>query len=680
MIAVRLAGLCFAGLAIGWSACAVAQGPPAGVISRGGVAIGGNVQHSTVTVGISAESARGLVDASSKRWRSLTDSQRKELRELESRLGITVGALQTFFATLGQNNVAVQDLPARLGEIAGQYLALKQQLQIGPTDGPEISRVKKQAQDALTAGNLDEADKLLARVGELQDLDLTKRISERAATAAQRGTLAMSQLRYRDAANFFKQAAGFAATDRAARLGYLRQEAVALAEVGSAFGEDSARNEAIAKFKVLAEAREKSAEPLEWAKAQWDLATALTQSAAYEASPSEYQDALRHYELSLQGISRETEPEQWARAKAAIGIARCMLGSQKLDASMLKTGMGELQEALTYYGVQKTKDRIQAAHGLAACESWFAATEADLKFTEQAINRIKGILAEENLQVEPMNIVELEMNLATLQYLIGREKKDFNSLEEAEKHLRSALGRITKESTPVRWAELQWSLSAILYEASFYHRSIGPLQDAIEANRAASSVFTREKFFPFWIELEIYKAEIESWLAIATRRPETARDAAAAVAAIRAASGSAPADLDRAWVAEMLARIEQRLEKAKGLPPFPKEVAPDKEDKIKFSLVQLTWPPAQPAGPPPDLAARAAALKTRIQDKPICRQPAQVAREIGSEVVVNDAIPAKDLPASLRARVASTPIGGMTDPFGTAEVSVLVVCGRTQEQ
>lgn len=75
--------------------------------------------------------------------------------------------------------------------------------------------------------------------------------------------------------------------------------------------------------------------------------------------------------------------------------------------------------------------------------------------------------------------------------------------------------------------------------------------------------------------------------------------------------------------------------------------------------------------------ARADQLAQATRDMGGCGRAPEVARTIGAELVSNDGMRARDLPAQLQPTLLGLSIGQATQPFGTLErVSVLVLCGR----
>ena len=166
--------------------------------------------------------------------------------------------------------------PVRLVEIAEQYRRSRAQAAPAPGDAPEVARLKEAARAALDAVRLEEADDLLAQVEAEQDAALDQRQSEiqrqqrdierqqteRAATAAQRGGIALTRLRYREAAQHFATAALRLPPGREEQaLAWLDQEAEALYRQGEEFGDNAALVDAIARYRALLGRRATRARP-----------------------------------------------------------------------------------------------------------------------------------------------------------------------------------------------------------------------------------------------------------------------------------------------------------------------------------------------------------------------------------------------------------------------------------
>lgn len=245
------------------------------VSAPGGVAAGGDIHHSTITItGIPPEQLAVITEAL-KREQKLTDDQRRIIGDLQAKLGVSAGALQAFFGVLGEADVPAEKQPARLVEIAEDYNRVRQQAGAAPSDPPDVARLKGEASAALDAGELARADALLAQVLAAEDAAIEQRRLEAARTAAQMGGIALTRLRYREAAQHFAAAAGrVPAGHDDQRLAYLYQDADAFYRQGGEFGDNGALVEAIARYRALLVLRTRERVPLDWAMTQNNLGIA----------------------------------------------------------------------------------------------------------------------------------------------------------------------------------------------------------------------------------------------------------------------------------------------------------------------------------------------------------------------------------------------------------------------
>src|SRR5512132_594555 len=174
---IRLALLAWIGLA-GLVVDARTQGT---VAAPGGVAAGRDIRESKINIGILPDQLPKIIDAATSDWKRLTDEQRKLITDLEGKLGVSAGALQAFFRTLGEADVPPERQEGKLVEIAESYKQLVAQLTATPGDDPEVAKLKGEAKAALDAGQMERADDLLARVQAAQDAALERRQLEAAA-------------------------------------------------------------------------------------------------------------------------------------------------------------------------------------------------------------------------------------------------------------------------------------------------------------------------------------------------------------------------------------------------------------------------------------------------------------------------------------------------------------------
>ena len=101
----------------------------------------------------------------------------------------------------------------------------------------------------------------------------------------------------------------------------------------------------------------------------------------------------------------------------------------------------------------------------------------------------------------------------------------------------------------------------------------------------------------------------------------------------------------------------------------------DPRDAV-LSLMQLSLPMA-PGTSEQQAQARAQQLAQRTQAMGGCGRAAEVATDIGAELISNDQVRVRELPPQLQNMLLELGIGQATPPFGSAErISVLVLCGR----
>jgi hypothetical protein len=108
--------------------------------------------------------------------------------------------------SLSQSNHDDEIVPTLI-EIAGFYKEALTQAMARRDDGAVVSEIEQALKSAIGSGELDRADQLLDGFQRIQDAELQSRQLERASTAAQRGQIAIEQLRYSDAARHFAEAA-----------------------------------------------------------------------------------------------------------------------------------------------------------------------------------------------------------------------------------------------------------------------------------------------------------------------------------------------------------------------------------------------------------------------------------------------------------------------------------------
>jgi hypothetical protein len=164
-----------------------------------------------------------------------------QIARLAGQLGATQEQVLGFFRIIGEAGIAVEAIPGKLIEIAERYKTLLAQASAAPNDDPETTKLKVALRAALGEPDLERADALLAEILEAQDQDIERRTLQAAATCAQRGEVAMTRLRYHEAATHFAAAVGrLQVAHEVERIDYLNRQARALYFQGDEFGDNPA--------------------------------------------------------------------------------------------------------------------------------------------------------------------------------------------------------------------------------------------------------------------------------------------------------------------------------------------------------------------------------------------------------------------------------------------------------
>src|SRR5262245_2797417 len=172
-------------------------------------AIGGNVTASNVSVvcGIPPEVLDALVNSRTKVLEELVSAHRETITLLKGSLDLNERQIRAALEAIGESNVPAERLAAKLVEIAENFKALREAASARPGDAPNIAALKADAQKAIEAGELAKADALLADVETEQRRAHDRFPMNEAETSARRGDIALTRLRYAEAAKHFANAA-----------------------------------------------------------------------------------------------------------------------------------------------------------------------------------------------------------------------------------------------------------------------------------------------------------------------------------------------------------------------------------------------------------------------------------------------------------------------------------------
>ncbi|HME26730.1 MAG TPA: hypothetical protein VKI44_36300 [Acetobacteraceae bacterium] len=201
--------------------------------------------------------------------------------EMGAKLGFTTLAVTEFFRILGEQNVPEDKLTLRLVEIATHFSQTRSEMVALDPEDPGAAELVHQAQMALDAGRLNEAEGLLGRARALemaayrQALELRNKAQEAqerhalngAKLLSSEGRIALTRLHYMQAADDFGQAAALVPASHKDEHGtYVALQAAALYRQGDEYGDNTALRSAITSFHLVLEERRRKQVPLAWAR------------------------------------------------------------------------------------------------------------------------------------------------------------------------------------------------------------------------------------------------------------------------------------------------------------------------------------------------------------------------------------------------------------------------------
>ena len=466
----------------------------------GGIAIGGSVTGSTVVIGIPQEKVDELVRDAKRPLEELTTQQKENIALLKEKLDLNERQVRAALGILGENDIPPERLAAKLVEIAERFQDLQATASAQLGDDPKIAAFKIDARKAIEAGELAKADALLADVETEQRRALDRLAVNAAETSAQRGDIALTRLRYAEAAKHFANAAAVFPPKSAhedKRIDYLQKEANALYQQGDEFGDNGALLSAIERRKRLVELTPREREPLDWANAQNNLGLALQTFGERETGTAKLEEAAAAFREALKEWTRERKPHLWAATQSNLGSALRALGDR--ETAKLEEAVVAFREALK----EETRERVP--FGWAKTQSNLGNALLDLGGRESGTAKLEEAVAafHEVLEIVTRERVPLEWartqaNLGLALVALGERESRTAKLEEGAAALREALKEQTRERVPLEWAKNQNNLGIVLVALGERESGTTKLDEAIAAYREALKEHTREHVALRW--------------------------------------------------------------------------------------------------------------------------------------------------------------------------------------
>jgi tetratricopeptide (TPR) repeat protein len=441
---------------------------------------------------------------------SATEAERRALAAEVAKLRATGefrdGAIAAFITALGDTPGSPDQYPVQLGVIAARYRDLLADAERPRNLLPPIEAERRAVAELIHHGSLDVADARLAalrtrmaerRRAQAEEVDQERR--DEAAILVERAKLAMTRLRYLDAAKLFSQAAEILPnSDGALRRQYMESEAQCFISQGDEFGDNAALGHGIASLRRLLEMAEREQVPLDWAVIQNNLGNALVTLGERDSGTARLEEAVAAYRAALEERTRERVPLQWAMTQNNLGSALSRLGERESGTARLEQAVAAYRAALE----ERTRKRApldwaMTQTNLGSALLMLGNRESGTARLEEAVAAYRAALEEGTRERVPLQWATTQNNLGSALSQLGERESGTARLEQAVAAYRAALEEWTRERVPLDWAMTQDNLGSALSRLGDRESGTARLEEAVAAYRAALEERTRE-----WVPLQ----------------------------------------------------------------------------------------------------------------------------------------------------------------------------------
>ena len=447
----------------------------------GSISIGGSVSNSTI--GVPYEKLEEAVRSRTKDLSDLSESQTETIALLKEKLDLNQRQVQAALATVGEANVPPERLASKLVEIAEKFKELQTAAAAQPGDDARIAALKAQAQTAIADGRLGEADDLLAAIEKIQSEALDRLALNAAQTSSQRGDVALAQLRYRDAARRFEEAAAKLPEGHGdERWQYLQKEEDALLRQGDEFGDNSALLDAIEVSHRCLTLAPRATNPRQWARTEMRLGNVLKVLGERESGPARLEEAVAAYRDALTENTRAIVPLDWAMTENNLGNALERLGERETGTARLEEAVAAYRDALT----ENTRERVpldwaMTENNLGLALKRLSERGSPTVRPEEAIEAFRAALEERTRERAPLDWAATENNLGVALTGLALAQNDPSLLQQALAAHRAAMGELTRARDPLAWAMIQNNIGTILLTIGMQEGGSNRLEEAVGA-------------------------------------------------------------------------------------------------------------------------------------------------------------------------------------------------------
>lgn len=467
---------------------------------QGGIAIGGSVTGSTVIIGIRPEQLAALIRQSS----DLSEANKTIIESLERDLALTRRQISGALRVLGEENVPPEQLGEKLAEIAQRFRELQAKISDTDDDIHRVAQLKAKAKEAIAVFELSKADDILEQIEAEQRRQLAETAVSIAETSARRGEVALTRLRYDEAAGHFAKAEMALPAESSydtARISYAEGRSYALFVLGTERNDMRALQQAVENYDRLVDMQPRERVPVAWAIAQVNSAySRIIQTtrefdqrfglppAAFKAEqdgshpdPFNYKDKLQRVEIEVErfGVAlQELPPDvpglEWPRCMARWGEALSTLGDIYDEFAQTENALKQYNDAANKVEAALTMISqsdapalwVATQERLASILSKIGTTTSNKDTLQDVVSLREAALKMRNRTSDPVKWALAETSLANSIDDLGRLSGDPSYLERSITMRREALTELSRERSPMAWAYALRNLGQALVQQS----------------------------------------------------------------------------------------------------------------------------------------------------------------------------------------------------------------------
>ncbi|WP_217926596.1 tetratricopeptide repeat protein [Pinisolibacter aquiterrae] len=434
---------------------------------------------------------------------SANDKLDKIMRRIAQAEGVPLDALRTILTDMGEaaDELDADQIEERLRAKAGEFKALTDRLNRLSNDDPEVRGLRHAAAEALGMGRFAQADTHLAAAEErdlagLEDLEALAKQKRLSAAESRAGRAAAAKLRtspdgYREAASHYGEAARIAApADPGISRDYARRKGMTLIDLGAEFGLNNALLEAVDHFREMTSTVDRTDDPLEWARTQASLGTALMKLGEREGGVERLKEAVVAFRAVLKVRRWDRGPLEWAIAQTNLATTLLRLGERESGTARLKEAVTAFRAVLTVHRRNRVPLRwAMTQTNLGVALSILGEREGEgergTARLEEAVEAYRAALEEYRQDVVPLRWAMTQANLGTTLMRLGQREGRTTRLQEAVAAFRAALKEQTRERDPVEWARTQTNLGLTLFMLGEREKNTTGMKEALVALNAA---------------------------------------------------------------------------------------------------------------------------------------------------------------------------------------------------